>query len=263
MKAVFDTQDAIPEGMREEYVEQDGKWVLNVEGDHPATQKIVQDANAKVGEFRQNNINLMKERDELNQRLAAFKDVDPAKYKELQTKIAELEKKGVKGSDDISALVQKAVTDAVGPLNTQLEEIKTREQEATKKLGLQSVKDRLRQAAVKAGIREEAVPDFVQRALASGDVDGDKINFRNEDGSPRYSQQRAGELLSELEFAESLQKAAPHLYKPSTGGDAGGSGNGGRPAPTGTFSVGPKGELGADFLNNIDKIADGKMTRAQ
>jgi len=80
LESSYKTQEEIPEGLRDHYEEKDGAWVL---------QGFV--AKGKLDEFRTNNRNLAKEKDELQTQLLKFKDIDPEKYSEAVAKLQALE----------------------------------------------------------------------------------------------------------------------------------------------------------------------------
>ena len=133
LKAVLTSQDAsnaLPEAIREHYTEQDGQWVLALDG--PTRREA--ELGTKVNEFRDTNITLLRERDEARrtaeetkQQLAA---VDLDEFQRLKDAQATLDKKGVKTPADIDQLVQQAVASAVKPMQDQLQTAAEREQEA-------------------------------------------------------------------------------------------------------------------------------------
>src|SRR6185369_4404667 len=65
LKYKFSAKQEIPNDVVHLYTERDGAWLLDVEG---AVEK------ARLDEFRANNLALLKERDELNER---FQGIDP------------------------------------------------------------------------------------------------------------------------------------------------------------------------------------------
>jgi len=80
LQASYKSQADIPEHLKSEYKEKDGVWHLD--GFVPAS---------RLDEFRANNRTLAKEREELQNQLLKFKDIDPAKYSEAVKGLQDLE----------------------------------------------------------------------------------------------------------------------------------------------------------------------------
>jgi hypothetical protein len=86
LKAILATLDGLDEALKPLYKKtDDGKYVLEVEG--------LTDHRSKLEEFRATNRALAEKVEELQKQLEGFKGLDPAKYKELQDKMATLEEK--------------------------------------------------------------------------------------------------------------------------------------------------------------------------
>ena len=79
LKYKFKTREEIPAELQSLYVEREGAWTLDAEG-------VVE--KAKLDEFRQTNIALTKERDELKQR---YEGIDPAEVRKLADEKRKLE----------------------------------------------------------------------------------------------------------------------------------------------------------------------------
>ncbi len=64
------SKDEIPADQQAFYVERDGAWVLDVDGavDPASVEELRRASKARLEEFRQTNVTLMRERDELKQR---------------------------------------------------------------------------------------------------------------------------------------------------------------------------------------------------
>ena len=122
MKATVASITDVPEALRGEYEQKDGKFVLKLDGDYPGFVKAedLNEANLKLTEFRDNNRGL---HSQLEQFKSKYNGIDPDEHKKLKEKIAEFEKQGVKGGHDINSVVQKALSEAVGPLQQKLDEI--------------------------------------------------------------------------------------------------------------------------------------------
>jgi len=255
MKATYGTQAEIPEAQRGEYEEKDGQFVLKVEGDHP----VITEYAGKVKSFRENNIKLAKEAEAAKtaaDALAAkFKDIDPGRYAEMSAKLADLEKTGVHSTDDVTKRVleeaKRQVEAALAPVQLALAEEKKARAEASASLQRKTLETRLRDAGVKAGVDEEhAMEDYIARGMRVFNLkDGEIVAMQGD--APIFSKNKPSEPLSPEEWAVGLQKEAPHLYKPSKGGGATGSGT---PAPKRYISSDP-----VEFGKNLEAIAKGEV----
>lgn len=258
MKAVLDTLEGVAEGVAGEYEKgEDGKFYLKLEGHdaHPVVAAVVADANKAVGDFRNKNVGLNGKVTELETALATFQGIDPAQVKKDRERIQELEAKGVKKSDDVGVLITQAVKAAVDPLNARIDASEKARADAVRAGHQSKLESTLTQAAVKAGVAEHAVPDFLARGKAAFRVtDEGAIEPVDAQGNPRFSKARPGEVETPLEYAAGLQAEAPHLYKPNVGGDAD-SGNGdGNGTPGQTIENDPK-----TIGRNLDDVASGKI----
>jgi len=250
MKAVLKSLTEIPEQFREHYVEQDGQFVLKVEGDHPTVTGIVTEANKNVAEFRTNNINLMKQREDLLAKLTAFDGVDPGEYKVLKAQVADLKTKGVSKGDDVQTIINAALA----PVLDQLSKMQKGEAEAKAALARKNLEGMLTSAGIRAGVSESALPDFLSRGLSTFVAESDGRIVAKKGDTPVYSTKRPGTPLDVEEFASNLQTEAPHLFKPSKGAGAGGSsGLSGVDAPR-VISSDPM-----EFGRNLEDIAKGKV----
>jgi hypothetical protein len=252
MKAVISALEEVPEALRGEYVQKDGKFVLKLEGDEfPGYIKAsdLAEANAKLAEFRDNNRSLMSQVEDFKKK---YEGVDPSEYKTLKDKIAEFERKGVRGGDDVAARIQKGIEEAVAPLQKQLLDLTEREQKAKHDLARKELESVLTQEGMNAGISEKALPDYIRRGLEVWHYENGKPVARDGE-KPLYSPKKPTEPLSPKEWITGLAVEAPHLFKSSSGGGAAGGAGGGGDQLT-YDSKDPK-----DFLANLDKIAKGAM----
>jgi len=220
---VIDAIDSVAEPLRQFYEQRDGKFHLSLSG--TPTGYVAQAVHA---EFRNNNIALLKEVDELRQVKAKFEGIDPEAAKAALTKVKELETKGVTKPDDIQAQITAAVSAAVGPLKTEVESFKTKAADAEKRAADAVKRSTIGEAFTKAGGEPSAL-DFIV-----GKAEG---KFIVEDGKVRAAQNvfsidRPGEPLSVEEWLVGLTKESPFAFKPSSGGGAEGGPKGGvnRPA---------------------------------
>lgn len=253
MKAVIANLEEVPEAIRGEYESKNGKFVLKVEGELPGYAPLVE-ANTRLAEFRDNNRTLNSKVTELEGKLKPFENIDPAKYTEMSERIVELEKRGVKGAVDIEAQLKAAVAAAVGPLEQKIAAREASERAAVERADRESLRSALQAAGTKAGIDDKAMEDYVERGLKVFKSINGEIVARKGD-NPVFSKEHPAELLSVEEWASTLQTEAPHLFRPSRGGGAGGNGSGGGPVVKKSISMDP-----LEFGRNLEGLAKGEVT---
>ncbi|MCG3774034.1 MAG: hypothetical protein JW395_0851 [Nitrospira sp.] len=255
MKLVLKSLEEVAEGLRGEYEARNGAFHLKMEGDVPQVVEL----NGKLTEFRDNNRTLNTTVAELQNKLKTFEGVDIAEYTTLKTKIADLEKGGVKKADDVAELVKQAVAAAVGPLQTKLTEREASEARAQEALARTALENQLREAGVKVGVDDRAMPDYINRGLqVFKSVDGKAVPRKGD--APIFSKKNVTEELSMVEWATELQNDAPFLFKPSKGGGAGGSTGtpGGFQGQRRVISSDP-----LEFGRNLEGIAKGEVVVQQ
>lgn len=252
MRAVIQSLSDVPEPLRGEYEERDGKYYLKLEGEVPGHVKAEElaEANSKVTEFRENNRRMSSQLEEFKVR---YDGLDPDEYQKLKAKLAELEKQGVKPDTNVSALIQSAIEENVTPLQQKLEELTQRELDANRKLARKELESVLTQEAVKVGVREEAMADFIRRGMDVWTWEDGKPVAKAGD-TPLYSKKRPAEPLSTTEWTGGLMKDAPHLFQPSNGGGAHNNGRGGDGGSRQTYDPNDPN----DFLKNVETIAKGE-----
>lgn len=225
----FASKDEVPEDLRGDAKEVDGKWVVSVV------------SKAKLTEFRDNNINLAQERDRLkaaNEIYVKLGD-DPEKLaKELGElrDTAQLVKDGkLKGSDTVEAAVAERVKAAKEAFDAQRVELaaklsasEARAKEIDGKFR-RSVVDREITNAVLAedsGINPAALPDVLARAYGTYQVTDDgKLVAKNGD-TVIYGQDGVTPMKPK-EWLGKVLENSPYLGKQSAGGGAnGGDGKG-------------------------------------
>lgn len=218
LKAVIDTIDGIDVALRTFYELRDGKYHLQVEGAPAgfATSADLTAANARVVEFRENNIKLTRELDELRPKLKTFEGIDPVAAKDALDRVAKLEKKGVKSEDDIAAAVTAAVTAAVGPLKLQIGELTTSAATNAKRADDAVMSAFISEKFVKAGGKSSATEYITGKASEMFEVkDGAVVAKAN-----KFSADRPGDALGVDEWLTSMAKAHDFAFGASTGSGA-------------------------------------------
>lgn len=211
MKAVIKSLDEVAEPLRAEYKQEGSVFVLKLEGDtkHPDVVGV----EAKLAEFRDNNRTLNTQLTELQTK---FKDIDPAKYADLQAKVVDLEGKAKKMPEkdgEITALKTQLDTIAAQLAESSKLTAETRARERRA-----SLENALTKAGMKAGVQEAALPDYIARGMQTFDVKEDGAFVAKNGTSPLYSKVNVTEPMGVDEWAVELTKTAPHLFKASVGG---------------------------------------------
>lgn len=237
--SIIDSLDAVPEALRSEYKEVDGKYHLSVDGMVPK---------ARLDEFRTTNIAKGRELDELK---ARYEGVDVDKYKELTALEIKQRDKKLIDAGKVDELVEARVLAMKADYDKTLKGLTDTNSVAMRQLESLLIDGGLKDHALKAGVLPSAMDDVVLRGrqvfrLQDGKAsafDGDKQMFGKD-----------GEALSMAEWAEGLADRAPHLFTPSSGGGASKSG-GSAPSAAGRIAR----DDSRGFLDNLDKIASGKV----
>lgn len=222
----FDALDKVPEGLREHAKEVDGKVVVNVV------------AKVKVDEFRENNVKLAQQRDELDAAVqrakailgddfdAAAQEIDGVRQIAKRVKDGELvENKGLE-----EALAERTKQMREGyevQIRTLSGEVGAWKQKAagSEQRWKKGIVDRaVTDAALdeKLGVNPKALPDIISRAHNFFVVDdndklipkqGDAIVYGADGTTP----------MSVSEWLGKLREDTPFFFKGSGGGGAGGS----------------------------------------
>lgn len=177
----------VPEGLEAHYKQVDGKFVLDVEGVVPQTQFAqvqtrATELESKVAEFRTNNISLKQQ----------------------------LEAAG-KQQVDIDALLEPRVAEMKQNYTSQIESLNTTKAQLEQHLERVLLSDGVKDAAIKYGVLETALPDVIARA---------RETFTIKDGvaAPKTKAvDKEGKPLTVQGWITSLTESAPHLFAPSRG----------------------------------------------
>lgn len=178
----------VPEGQEQFYKEVDGGYELDVIDVIPLNkykeiESKVKDLDTKLGEFRTNNIQLKQQLEK-----AAGTDINVLVEEQVQTKVSEMKKH----------------LDIMG------EQIKQKDAQLEQVILSDGVKD----AAIKYGVLDSAIPDVLNRA---------KETFMVKDGkaiSKTKGIDKEGNQLNITSWIQQLSEGAPHLFAKSSGAGA-------------------------------------------
>ena len=219
LKAVIEKKEEVPEGAESFYEEEDGKYVLKVEG---FTEK------SKLDEFRESNIDLRKQLDEATGKIDTFKGIDPVSAREALTKMQQVENKELMDKGQFDELLAKKDSEYGGKIEALTKRASEQENSAKKykeELETYRVTSAIQQAVNEAGTpQSSAVADILARASNSWSID-EKGNLFciDSEGKARYSE-NGTQYMSPQEWSKELIANAPHLFVSSTGSGANGSG---------------------------------------
>lgn len=205
--------EEVEEGLRHLYVQTEGgDYVLQVDG---AVGK------EKLDEFRNNNI-------QLQQTLDKYKDLTPEKVAELQELDKKRREKELLDKGEIDAVIQGRVAEMKQNYENTINNLTNNFQTANKQLEVLMIDNAVRDMAIKSGVRETAVDDVLLRAKTTFAIrEGKVLAIQQKDGKEEIMYSSDGtNPLSIAEWGKNLKQNAPHLFKDSQGGGAGGSGKG-------------------------------------
>lgn len=207
----------------------DGMFYLQAEG---AVDKD------RLDEFRNNNVNLMKE-------MEKYKDVDPAKYNELLAIQRKVEEKELIEKGEIDKLVNLRTQEMRRTLDQQIADLTKANEINVRQLETLTIDNAVREHAVKLGVQATAVDDVLLRA---------KTVFRLQEGKP-VAVDKDGQVIfgkdgqtpmAVGEYVTGLKETAPHLFQPSTGTSAH---NNGRPNGNNGQNLSPTQKIAAGIAN--------------
>ncbi len=256
LKAVLESSTDIPEGLTDFYEERDGKFHLSVEG---MTEK------AKLDEFRNSNIELKKQVEQITKSLDSFAGIDPAQAKDALQKMSGFEDKELMDKGQFDELFKKKELELTGKIDALQSHATEQENIASKykeELETFRVTSAIQTAVSEAGTpQSSAIADILARAKSAWSID-DKGNLFcvDETGKARYSE-NGTQYMSPKEWAIELVKSAPHLFASSSGSGANGSGRSTKtdnPWASSNFNLTKQGEI----LKENPELAERLATEA-
>ena len=173
------------------YTEQDGKWVLDVEGVVAETK--FKEVEGKVQEFRTNNITLKQQLEKATQTSLKDKDISTV---------------------DVEAAIEARIGEMKTHFTTQVSTLETEKKQLASHLERVVLSDSVKEAALKYGVHESALPDVLNRAKDAFTVADGKAVSRTK------AVDKDGKPLEVLTWVHSLSETAPHLFAQSRGSGA-------------------------------------------
>jgi len=179
---------------------------------------------AKLDEFRQTNIALAKERDELKQR---FEGIDPDEVKRLADDKRKLEEEKQLKAGELDKVVEARIKGLKADWDKQLSAVTTERDGLTSRLTAIQIDQGVLTVATKRGLRPTAIPDITARARTVFKlVNGAPQAFEADGQTVRYGRDGVTPMTLE-EWVDAQVSDAPHLFESNAGGGAAGNGAGG------------------------------------
>jgi len=195
-------------------------------------QEEIKDLKVKIGEFRDNNV-------KLKEQIEAFDGIDAAKVKELLATQKDVETKELIKAGDVEAALEKQKEALTADFTKRFDALQAANNGLQGDLHTLQVTDKLKDAALEAGAREDAVPDLVKSAASDWQLkEGKPVYVVNE--QIQLSKANAGENMGMAEYFEGLATSKPFFFNGS--GGAGGEEDKGK--RKGTPRTIPRSEMG-------------------
>lgn len=222
---IYDSLEAVPEGLREAAKEDNGKIVV----------KVV--AQSKLDEFRDNNIKLRQEYEGVQKRVADYASVIGEDFDGFKKEYSELKALGKRFAD--KELVENKGLDAALAERTAQMKAQLEEQIATKAREASAWQDKFSQTDAKyrrtfvdraitdvvldesIGVHPKAVSDILSRAYHVFNV-GDDGTLKPMKGDAILYGADGTSPMTPKEWVRSLKDDAPYFFKNSGGGGSNG-----------------------------------------
>src|SRR5262249_16688016 len=221
LKALVASLDEVAEEHKSLYTEKEGKFVLEVDGLVPKE---------RLDEFRNSNVQLRKEGEQLKATADKFKDIDPEKAREAEKKLKEIEEKNLLDKGNIeevvnqrTAIMRQEHESQMKAKDKAVDAEKTRADTAETALSRLLIDGAIRDAASPHVKSTAALEDVLLRGQKIWRLEEGKAVPRDAKGEIIYG--RKGDQLTMEEWVGLLQSEAGHLFKESSGGGAKGSGS--------------------------------------
>ena len=226
LKAILDSIDDLPEALKSEYVEKNGKFYLDAEKqDDPEMKK-------RVDEFRNKNIELMKQMEDIKKDVLKYQELgDLEKVKEALSKVQKIEEGKMFEEGKIDELLSKRTDrmkkdyeSQIAALSKIAEDSKSAFTKAKEALAKSTIDNQIQieVGGLTAKARKGTMEDIIARGRRVFSMDeDDKVVARGIDGSPLFGKNGVTPLTI-TEWAQNLPTEAAHFFEPSAGGGAGG-----------------------------------------
>lgn len=219
MKPVINALAEVAEPLQGEYEERGGKFYLKLD-DIPTGFVKAEDlltANTKVVEFRDRNIALLKENDELRPLKLKYEGIDPEEAKSAIEKVKALGKKGIKDVEDFNAQVKAVADELIKPLRDQLATSAAETAAERKRADESLLHAKISDPFLKTGGKPNATDFVVNLAKEIFEVKDRNIVAK----AGKFSAKKPGDPITPEEWlSDVVQKEYDYVFVPSGGGGA-------------------------------------------
>jgi hypothetical protein len=215
LKAILEKLDGVPEAMRALYVEQDGKFVLDV--DRESAEE------AFAAGLKRNRDEALKDLAKARAALKAWDGADPEEYRRLKQQVEEAQRKKAQEEGNWQALEKQLVERHTQEIGAKDQKIQKLQSAIERRL----VQAQLQSALAKAGANPKMVDLLVlkgARAVRVRETDEDFEAFvADERGNPIVADGRGTPMTVDLYVEQTLKSEYPDAFQGS------GSSGGGAP----------------------------------
>ena len=215
LKFKYASKDQVPAEQSAFYVQRDGAWFLDADG---AVEK------SKLDEFRNTNVTLLKERDDLKRR---FEGIDPDEVRKLTDEKRKLEEAHQVKAGEVEKVIDARLKSARAEWD-KLHGVVVGERDALNgRLTAIQIDQAVVTEATKRGLRASAIPDITSRARMNFKLVGGVSQAFEADGQTARVGKDGLTPMTLAEWVDAFVSDAPHLFEANAGGGAAGSGSGG------------------------------------
>lgn len=225
----------VEEQYRPFYKEQDGAFVLQVEG---ATDK------SRLDEFRTNNIALKEQLEEMQRR---FDGIDVDEARKLKEQAEKMKEKKLLDAGKVDELLEERTKAMKAEYEKRIGELTKSLESAGGQLERLLIDNAIQTEAAKAGVKTTAIEDVLLRGRARFKLKDGKAVPLDPEGKVIYGKDGTNPQ-SMSEWLAELAPVATHLFEPSSGGGA-------KPGPTGKPGQKVKSRKEFEALDPVGKSA--------
>ena len=203
LKPVVKSLDGVEEKFHSLYVERDGKFYLDLEGDLHTDDDIAGLKSALQKERQERKLLEKKAK-------TALTEEEREELESLKAEKEAAERKTMEKKGEYDKLIKKLQTDHEKEKEELAAKLKDEESRTTRLV----VKDKIRAAAVKSGVLKDNIEDVITLTKNRFRLDGDEIVVLDEDGE--LSADSVGTF-----FEKTFKESRPIYYEPSGGPGSG------------------------------------------
>jgi hypothetical protein len=219
LPAKVDTLEELPEAIHEYYEETEGgTFVLAIDGVPPQAQK-------KVAEFRDNNIQLSNQIKDMEERMKTYDGLDPDKAREALDRLRAMEEKEMIEKGDVESLVHQKLEEERRNYAKQIEQLRKSKDEIEQQsktyrtqLANTVIENRVMQAVQEVATpHQTALTDILSRAKSQWRLGDDGELYAVDESGSRIYNKAGDEPISTHEWSKNLSQNASHLFQNSQG----------------------------------------------